>query len=131
MKNKNRALTPGAKQEVIDVLHETWCKFPELRLVQLILNVDAQYVTEDYDLVRLLQQFKVEPPNCKKNVVEEVRWSHVKDAVMAHVAEVFEAHYEWHHTEDSESWPIELTENEWLKALDDFMSSNSVLEKVP
>ena len=60
MKDKNRALTPEAKREVLEALYETWNKFPELRLVQLILNVNGEYNTEDYILVNLLHHFQTQ-----------------------------------------------------------------------
>jgi uncharacterized protein YihD (DUF1040 family) len=42
---------PGRIPVILQYIEETWKKFPDLRLMQLLLNLDAGYYTEDDELM--------------------------------------------------------------------------------
>ncbi len=55
---------PGLEQDVLTALKETWEKYPELRLSQLIINAisptkpEHMFYLEDSKLLALLNDFK-------------------------------------------------------------------------
>ena len=55
-----RAVTPHDKREIIERLFVVWEKNPHLRLGQLLMNAcdgAAFYMTEDYPLMKLVENF--------------------------------------------------------------------------
>ena len=55
---------PGIEKEVMQALMDTWRKYPDMRLIQLIVNVvapiepDYIFNIEDSKLIQLLNDFK-------------------------------------------------------------------------
>ena len=56
---------PGIEEEVMNTLMDTWKEYPDMRLIQLIVNVvapiDPDYIfnIEDSKLIQLLNEFKI------------------------------------------------------------------------
>ncbi len=56
---------PGIEEDVINAIMETWAKYPDMRLTQLIVNAIAPnepcieiFNTEDSELIKLLNRLK-------------------------------------------------------------------------
>lgn len=64
-KEYQRATTPEKKREIVEALLKVWLQNPSLRLTQLMTNPYGErlpyYQEEDFDLIRLLEDYYGQP----------------------------------------------------------------------